>query len=765
MATFTERPYQTECIQAILDAGPGRHLIALATGLGKTVVFTHLTGVGRVLILSHRDELVRQPEKYYGGKVRFGIEKAEEHATDEEVVSASVQSLSQDSRLTRFSPDAFETIIVDEAHHAAAPTYRKILDYFTGAKRILGFTATPKRGDNVGLSCVFDDIIFSRDIRWGIAHQYLSRIRCEEIRAAYSLDHIEKTNGDYSVSQIEKLFLGEDVTVIPTAARAYLEKCHNTGRHTLIYCVTKRISRVLLETIRKMLPENEKEQVQAVFGDTSDEERAKILSDFQDGAVRCIINCMVLTEGTDLPVCDAVMNLRPTCRNTLYQQMVGRGTRLYPTKEYCLVLDIIPDTGSSSGRSLCTAPTLFGIDPFVLPPSKRAELTDDVDLLDFCDALSSMYAERSARVELLSRDVDLFLSDCETVFGTEHGRTIEACAAACHELSEKRSAACGVDFGDLVAEVFADESKRYRFRPDWEQEIWMSEPDVLDQVRVWFPAVPGAGRVSAQTVSGYLPLSDALELIQMYCFIQPDFYHYCWSWSAQQSWERMDATFAQRGKLQFTLKQQGILVTDQSDLNKLDASTLIDWAMRYKEARKMSEAFVQASSGKRTKKAAAAINTVEELLKEQEAFCGPVDESAFWLFTNTVRARYAAVCESIREMEEAKRAAFKKAMETSELRVPFSVQVGKGQSFTDAQLSMLTSLERQTGISLDFNIESLTRRQASLAISFLSAVRNMPSEIRNAVEFPDAKQVCLSAEKAEATAFVFRQVPKKKETV
>lgn len=293
----------------------------------------------------------------------------------------------------------------------------------------------------------------------------------------------------------------------------------------------------------------------------------------------------------------------------------------------------------------------------------------------------------------------------------------------------------------------------------------MSEPDVLDQVRVWFPAVPGAGHVSAQTVSGYLPLSDALELIQMYCFIQPDFYHYCWSRSAQQSWERMDATFAQRGKLQFTLKQQGILVTDQSDLNKLDASTLIDWAMRYKDARKMSEAFVQASSGKRTKKAAAAINTVEELLKEQEAFCGPVDESAFWLFTNTVRARYAAVCESIREMEEAKQAAFRKAMEASELCVPFSVQVGKGQSLTNAQLSLLTSLERQIGISLDFCIESLTRRQASLAISFLKMVKDMPFEIRNAVEFPDAKQVCLSAENAETTTFAFRQVPKKKETV
>ena len=255
------------------------------------------------------------------------------------------------------------------------------------------------------------------------------------------------------------------------------------------------------------------------------------------------------------------------------------------------------------------------------------------------------------------------------------------------------------------------------------------------------------------------------ELIRMYCFIQPDFYHYCWSRSAQQSWKRMDATSAQRGKLQFTLKQQGIRVTDKSDLNKLDASTLIDWAMRYKKARKMSEAFVQASSGKQTKKATAAVNTVEGLLNEQEAFCGPADESAFRLFMDTVRARYAAVCESIREMEEAKQAAFKKAMETSELRVPFSVQISKGQSFTDAQLSMLTSLEHQIGIFMDFRIETLTRRQASLAISFLMMVRNMPSEIRDAVEFPDAKQVCLSAEKTEATVFVFRQVPKKKEKV
>lgn len=161
MQNLQYRPYQEECLDAIESAGAGKHLIALATGLGKTVIFTGIPNRGRTLILSHRDELVRQPEKYYKGRgISFGIEKADEHANGEDIVSASIQSLSQDTRLNSYAADTFDTVIVDEAHHAAAPTYRKVLDHFSGATRILGFTATPKRGDDIGLSCVFDDIIF-----------------------------------------------------------------------------------------------------------------------------------------------------------------------------------------------------------------------------------------------------------------------------------------------------------------------------------------------------------------------------------------------------------------------------------------------------------------------------------------------------------------------------------------------------------------------------------------------------------------------------
>lgn len=265
------RPYQKEC-KDILDKTPtGNHLVVMATGLGKTVVLSHLKRNGRVLLLSHRDELVRQPEKYYD--CTFGIEKADEHASDEEVVSASVQSLARPERLERFSPDDFDTIIIDEAHHSAAKTYREILKYFSGANRRIGFTATPQRGDNVRLTDIFDDIIFNRDLRWGIENGYLSRIRCEEVRGKFKLKNVKKYRGDYSDSDLEKAL--ERGEAIATAAKAYVKKC--LDRHTLIYCVTKKLCYLLKDTIIPMLPEEERASICVITGDTPADERKQAL--------------------------------------------------------------------------------------------------------------------------------------------------------------------------------------------------------------------------------------------------------------------------------------------------------------------------------------------------------------------------------------------------------------------------------------------------------------------------------------------------------
>ena len=154
------RPYQKECIDVIDRVGNGRWLCQLATGMGKTVIFANIPLAGKTLLLSHRQELVYQPLKYFtcDTAVEMGKEKAD--TSNAQVISASVQTLSR--RLSNYSRDAFHTIIVDEAHHAASSTYRKILDYFI-PQRVIGFTATPNRADGLGLESVFDSIIFKKD--------------------------------------------------------------------------------------------------------------------------------------------------------------------------------------------------------------------------------------------------------------------------------------------------------------------------------------------------------------------------------------------------------------------------------------------------------------------------------------------------------------------------------------------------------------------------------------------------------------------------
>lgn len=197
--TSTMREYQLECLKAIEDAGPGNHLCVLATGLGKTYIFSRIPRKGRVLILSHRDELVRQPEKYYD--CDYGIEKANEHSNGEEVVSASVQTLVK--RLKNFSPYDFDIIITDEAHHAVANSYKTIYNYFKPRVHI-GFTATPNRFDKKGLKEIFSDIIYNKNLKYGIQNNYLSDIDCLQVDVGYDLRKVRKQMGDLNKQDLGK---------------------------------------------------------------------------------------------------------------------------------------------------------------------------------------------------------------------------------------------------------------------------------------------------------------------------------------------------------------------------------------------------------------------------------------------------------------------------------------------------------------------------------------------------------------------------------
>lgn len=343
------RPYQRECIDTIESKPPGQYLVQMATGLGKTVTFANIPRHGRMLILSHREELVRQPLKYFN--CMTGVEMAREHAPPmAEVVSASVASLTR--RLERFDPGEFDLIICDEAHHAAARTYRRIFDHFN-PRKLIGFTATPNRSDSVRLDDVFQEIIFQRDLRWAISQGWLCDIYCRRVNIGYDLSAVHTRNGDYAPGELDEAMEGTADAV----AQCYRELA--TGA-TLIFAASVRQCREIAARIPGAVE---------VTGETKD--RASIIEAFTKREIPCLVNCMVFTEGTDLPLVETVIIARPTQSDALYAQMVGRGLRLYPGKIRLNLIDCVGVTGKAN---LCTAPSLLGVDLKNVPKRKQDDL-------------------------------------------------------------------------------------------------------------------------------------------------------------------------------------------------------------------------------------------------------------------------------------------------------------------------------------------------------------------------------------------------------
>ena len=247
-------------------------------------------------------------------------------------------------------------ILVHNCHHAAANTYRKIFDHFRPEK-LIGFTATPNRGDKVRLNDVFQKIIFQRDLRWGIENGYLCGIQCLRVNIGYDLSAVHTRQGDYAPGELDQAMDGTADAI----AEAYQKYAKGA---TLIFAVSVRHAREIADKIPGAV---------VVTGETRD--RAAIIRAFTDGEIPVLVNCMVFTEGTDIPRVETVMVARPTQSESLYCQMVGRGTRLYPGKEKLVLIDCVGVTGKAS---LCTAPSLLGIDMSSVPARKADEVQGDL---------------------------------------------------------------------------------------------------------------------------------------------------------------------------------------------------------------------------------------------------------------------------------------------------------------------------------------------------------------------------------------------------
>lgn len=319
--------------------GDNRYLMSdftITHNCGKTIVFAKIAedcvrNGQRVLVLAHRGELLDQAADKLSKAVGLGcaVEKADQSCMGSwyRVVLGSVQTLMRPKRLAQFPADYFGAIIIDEAHHAVSDSYTRILAHFCGAK-VLGVTATPDRGDMRNLGAVFESLAYEYTLPRAIKEGYLCPIQALTVPLKLDLSGVSVQAGDFKAAEID------------TALDPYLEQIASEME---LLCARRKtvVFLPLIKTSQKFCAILNAHGFRAAEVNGESQDRAQVLSAFDAGQYNVLCNSMLLTEGWDCPSVDCVVVLRPTKVRSLYCQMVGRGTRLFPGKEHLLLLDFL----------------------------------------------------------------------------------------------------------------------------------------------------------------------------------------------------------------------------------------------------------------------------------------------------------------------------------------------------------------------------------------------------------------------------------------
>lgn len=408
---ITFRDYQIQCHDNII-AKLRDHtstLVVMATGLGKTPTFAkviHTFQPKRALVLAHRAELIYQAkdriEEFTG--LHCGIEMSDWRITNDlfrryPVVIATVQTMIsgvESRRMTKFRPQDFGLIVIDETHHATSQSYQRIINYFKQNPdiKILGVTATPDRADEEALGQVFESVAFEYGILDGIENGWLVDITQQfcSVRGI-DLSHVKTTAGDLNGGELAEVMEAEEniqgichpslevlyglpphtLSKIPVADWGrFLAELGRRPRRTIIFTASVKQAEACCNIINRTVPH----LAEWVCGSTHKPERANILERFSTGKTAVVVNCGVLTEGFDNPAVEVIIMARPTKSRSLYAQMVGRSTRPIPglvdplttfdarllaiknsTKPYARIIDFV---GNSGKHKLITCFDILG---------------------------------------------------------------------------------------------------------------------------------------------------------------------------------------------------------------------------------------------------------------------------------------------------------------------------------------------------------------------------------------------------------------------
>ena len=322
-------------LQAMRDNSETIALLHHATGTGKTVtaVMDAKNCGGRTLFLAHTQELVNQAAETFRKlwpSVTVGRYVENMKQPNAHVVCGSVQSVAL--HLDEFRDDAFDYLIVDEAHHASADTYQKILSYFKPAFT-LGLTATPERTDDGKVILeIFKNTAHKLDIQTAVEIGELVPIRCIRIHTNIDLTKVRFNSVQYNIRDLEsKIYVPERNRLIVDTWRQYVR-----DKRTVVFCASVKHAEQIAELFREAGV-----RAASVSGGMKQAERKEFQDKFVSREIQVLCACDLLNEGWDCPETEVLFMARPTMSRVLYTQQLGRGMRLYPGKESLMVFDFV----------------------------------------------------------------------------------------------------------------------------------------------------------------------------------------------------------------------------------------------------------------------------------------------------------------------------------------------------------------------------------------------------------------------------------------
>jgi superfamily II DNA or RNA helicase len=408
------RPYQQDAIarlRAAYAAGARAPLLVMPTGAGKTVVFAHVCASilarGRTaLVLVHRRELIRQASaKLHAAGVAHGIIAPGFTPTRDPIQVASVQTLQR--RLANLPLQHVDLIVIDEAHHASAGSWHRIVSALRNA-RLLGVTATPERLDGKGLGThaggPFDVIVEGPSIADLVRDGYLVPTEIYAPADAPDLSRTRVRAGDWARDDLERLL--DRPQIVGCAVEHYGRLC--PGQPAIAFCVSVRHAHDVAAGFRAA-----GWRAAAVDGAMGTAERDRSIAGLADGSVQVLTSCDLISEGLDVPAVSAVILLRPTMSLVLHMQQIGRGMRPADGKQSLIVLD---HAGNVLRHGLPDEPRAWSLDGAkarrsnatrALPALKRCPSCFVVHKpAPYCPACGHVYESEARQVRQVSGELE-----------------------------------------------------------------------------------------------------------------------------------------------------------------------------------------------------------------------------------------------------------------------------------------------------------------------------------------------------------------------